>query len=291
MLKKKEDFNKMKKEEKEPQYYRSLTGGPAYNYRVYYLKAGQKIIYFLLAFIVGAVVGYLFYGGIGKNADGNATLLTYILNTLVCGIVGTAAGFLFLPVRQKQLLDKQQVVLRRQFRDMLEALSTSLSAGKNVTESFLDVYNDLKTQYESGSYILEEMQIINSGLANGLNIEEILKDFGYRSGNGDIQDFANVFEVCYRRGGNIKDTIRNTYEILNDKMNITEEIETIVSGSKNELMVMMVMPPVMVGMMKGLSPDFASNFTSSSGIMATSVAVVLFVAAYFVGRKVLEIKM
>ena len=39
---------------------------------------------------------------------------------------------------------------------------------------------------------------------------------------GDIEDFANVFQVCYRKGGNIKETIRNTYEIINDKMGIRQ---------------------------------------------------------------------
>ena len=50
-----------KKKEREPQWYMSEVGVPVYNYHVYYMKKVEKIIYILLAFVVGAVVAYLFY--------------------------------------------------------------------------------------------------------------------------------------------------------------------------------------------------------------------------------------
>jgi len=53
-----------KVEEPEPQYYMSATNMQMLNYKVYYMSKLEKILYFLLAFIVGAAVGYLFYGGV-----------------------------------------------------------------------------------------------------------------------------------------------------------------------------------------------------------------------------------
>lgn len=132
--------------------------------------------------------------------------------------------------------------------------------------------------------------MINAGLANGITIEELLADFGKRSGCDDIQDFASVFEICYRKGGNIRDTIRNTYDILSDKMSISEEIETIVTGSKSEQSLMLIMPVLLIGMIKIGSPEFAANFVTPSGLAATTIAMVMFVASYFIGRIVLDIK-
>ncbi|MBQ7015755.1 MAG: hypothetical protein IJN10_02170, partial [Firmicutes bacterium] len=61
----------MKKEKNlEPEYFMSKTNIPTLNYKVYRLKLKEKILYFLVAFAVGAAVGYLFYGGIGKNEFG-----------------------------------------------------------------------------------------------------------------------------------------------------------------------------------------------------------------------------
>ena len=281
-----------KKEQKElePQYYLSATNIPTYNYKVYYMKPMEKLLYFLLAFAVGAVVGYLFYGGIGKDEFGDPTMLTYVLNTLIPCSVGIIAGVLFLPIRTEQIINKKQATLKSQFRDMLESLTTSLGAGKNVTDSFKGIYDDLKVQYEEDAYIIKELEVIISGMANNIDVEDILEDFGRRSGIGDIESFANVFRICYRKGGNIKDTIRSTHEILSDKMEIAEDIETVVTGSKNEQNIMVVMPILLIGMIKLMSEDFAHNFTTVTGIISTTIAIGMFIASYFIGKAVLDIK-
>lgn len=281
---------KDKKKELEPQYYMSATNMPAYNYKVYYMSKIEKILYFMLAFAVGAAVGYLFYGGIGKDQYGNATNTTIILNIVIPGLVGIIAGKSFVPIRTKQIIDKQCRKLNQQFRDMLEALNTSLGAGKNVVDSFHSVYNDLKVQYDEDAYILKELEIVLSGMANNIDIEDLLADFGVRSGNDDIYSFANVFKICYRKGGNIKDTIRSTHSILSDKMEISEEIETIVTSSKTEQNIMVVMPIGLIGIIKLMSPDFASNFVTPTGIIATTVAIIMFAISYYVGKAVLNIK-
>ncbi len=283
---------KGKKEKKpiEPQYYVSATNIPTYNYKVYHMKVWEKILYFLIAFVAGAAVGYLFYGGIGKDEFGNPTTLTWILDITISGAIGFAAGSAFVPIRTQQIVDKQIRTIKSQFRDMLEALTTNLGAGKNVNDSFYSVYEDMKIQYDEGAYILKELEVIISGLANNIDIEDLLYDFGERSGSDDISSFANVFKICYRKGGNIKDTIRNTHSILSEKMEINEDIETVLTSNKTEQKIMMVMPIALIAIIKMMSPDFAANFTTPAGIIATTVAVGLFVASYFIGRTVLNIK-
>ncbi len=283
-------FKKKQKEEPQPQYYMSVTNEVTYNYNVYYLSGKEKVVYFLIAFVIGAAVGYLFYGGIGKDDLDQPTLLTYILDVLISCTIGLIAGKVFLPIRAKQIKEKKQRQLKEQFRDMLEALTTSLGAGKNVTDSFNAVKEDLSVQYEEDAYILQELSIILAGVNNNVDLEDMLEDFGRRSGIPDIESFANVFRVCYRKGGNIKDTIRSTHEILSDKMAIAEDIETVVTAGKNEQNIMLVMPVILIGMIKMLSSDFARNFTTPTGIISTTFAIGLFVAAYFIGKVVLDIK-
>ena len=272
----------------EPQYFKSAINSRVDNYRVYYLTKKEQILYFILAFIIGAFVGYTFYGGIGKNEFGEPTIVTYVLNVFVSVVVGIAAGKVFLPIRQKQILENRRKKLRHQFRDMLECFSTSLSAGKNVPDSFLSAYNDLSNQYEEGSFILNELSVLNTGIKFGVNAEDLMQDFGRRSGIPDIEDFANVFEISYRGGGNIKDVIRNTYEILSDKMQIEEEIETMITGSKSELNLLLVLPLGMVLLIKNSSPDFAANFATPAGIASTTIALVFTVGAYLIGRKIMD---
>ncbi len=284
-------FKKSKKESPEPQYYTSATNEQVYNYNVYYMSKTEKIIYFLAAFFVGAAVGYLFYGGLAKDEYGNSTLLTHILNIIIPSIIGIIAGYLFVPMRNKAIINKKKNQLNTQFRDMLDGLTTALGAGKNVPDSFVSVKEDLQLQYNEDAYILKEINVIISGIENNVPIEELLMDFGKRSGNQDIISFANVFKISYRKGGNLKDIIRNTHEILSDKMAINEEIETAISGSKLNINIMICMPIVLIAVIKMMSPEFAANFATAPGIISTSIAVVLFVIAYFVGKTMMEIKM
>ena len=284
-------MSKKQKKELEPQYYMSATNDKMLNYKVYYLSMKEKVLYFLLAFIVGAAVGYLFYGGIGKNGDGEPTTLTYVLNIIVMVLFGFIAAKIFLPIRVKQISAKRKRMLNLQFRDMLEALTTSLNAGKNVTDSYISVYEDLKVQYPEDAFILNEVKCIISGMNNNIAIEDVLFDFGNRSGNDDIISFANVFAICYQKGGNINDTIKTTHEILSDKIEIREDIETVVTSGKSEQNMMLVMPIILIAMIKMMSSTFAANFTTPVGIVATSIGIVMFVVSYFVGQKILDIKL
>lgn len=281
---------KKKKKVKKSQYIRSLNNMEVLDYRIYCMGKIERLMYILIAFAVGAAVGYLFYGGLAKDEYGNNTQMTYICNVLISCVVGLIATRLFLPVREKQLCQKRQKELRNQFADMLEALATSLSAGKNINDSFQGIYGDMKIQYGEEAYIVSEIHVILAGMTNNIPVENLLADFGQRSGIKDIENFAQVFSTAFRKGGNLKDIIQNTHEIIHDKVTIEMEIESVVASNKMEQKIMIALPILLVGFIKMSSPEFASNFASGSGIIATTIAIACFIAAYFVGQKILDIK-
>lgn len=281
----KDEVNKL------PEYGLSkVTNIRTMNYAVYHFKKWETVVYFLIAFIAGAFVGYLFYGNLGKDEYGEATIITYILNALIPTVVGVFAGKMFLPIRQKQIIEKRRKNLRDQFRNMLEGLVTSLGAGNNVPDSFAAVYEDLKIQYDSDAYIVKELEIILEGIRHNVPVEDIIMDFGDRSGIDDIKTFANVFNISYRKGGNIKDVIRNTHSIISEKIEIAEDIETTVTSGKMDQKIMLVMPIALISIIKFMSPEFAANFATPAGIASITIAVVCFVGAYFLGKSMLDIK-
>ena len=243
-----------------------------------------------MAFIVGAAVGYLFYGGLAKNEFGDSTTTTWILNIVISSVVGIVAGIMYIPIRTKQIMKKQQNDLKLQFRELLDALATSIGSGKNIVDSFKAARDDLNVIYSNEAAIIKELDVILDGIANNVDVEKSLLDFGIRSGLDDITSFANVFETCYRKGGNIKDVIKNTQQIITEKMEVEMEIQTIVAGAKNEQTIMTIMPIALIAIIKMMSPEFAANFATPAGIISTTIAVVMFIVAYFVGNIVLAIK-
>lgn len=276
-------------EEEAPEILYSATNQEVLNYGIYNLKRHEKLVWSIVAFFVGAIVAYLFYGGIGKDAYGDPTIITYVCNIVIIVLIGALAIKIFLPIRRKQILNKRKKTLHRQFIDLLDSLSASLASGQNVPSAFITAKNDLLVQYPEDSYIVKEVNQIIEGFNNNVPIEEMLADFGKRSGIKDISDFGRVFETSYRKGGNIKDIVRNTHEILSTKIQLEMEIQTKITSNKNEQNIMMVMPILIVGMVKMMGGDFADNFTTPSGLLFTTIGVGLFVLSYFIGQSILKI--
>ena len=283
----------MRKKEKEmqvPAFKISGTNRKMINYQVYEMSANEKAIYFLIAFVIGAAVAYLFYGGIGKDEYGNPTVLTHILDIAIMAIVGFVAGKVFLPIRRNQIIEARKKKLRKQFVDLLDSLATSISSGKNIPNAFIAAKEDLLVQYDADAFIVQEVDNIIAGINNNLDIGGMLLNFGERSGITDIRTFGRVFETAVSKGANMKEVIRNSHVILSNKCEIEAEIETKVASNKNEQNIMVIMPVILITMIKFAGSDFASYFTTPTGILSTTIAIAMFVGAYMLGRKILKIE-
>ena len=278
-----------KKKTRGPKYISSPLNNDMVNYKEYYMSPSEKIIYFLITFIVGGLAGLIFYGGLFK-VDGEATNANYISDGIFFVLAGLVALKFFIPAIQNSLKEKRDRKLKKQFMDMLETLSTSLSAGTTINESFINARDDLLNQYTKNDLIVIEISEIVSGIQNGRTLEEMLANFGERANNDDINNFSNVMANCYRLGGNFKDVVRRTRDIISDKIEILEEVETKLASNKLQLNAMCAMPVFLVGMLKVSNPSFSANLTSIRGIFTTTIAVGMFIGAYFWGRKIINVK-
>ncbi len=279
-----------KRKEREPQWYMSSMKIPLLNYNEYYMKKMEWIMYAIAFFSIGALIGYIFYGGIGVDMHGEPTRITYIIDSSVMIVFGIISFKILMPMRKKQLKRNRKKKIRKQFVDMLESLSVSIAAGQNVPSAMQTVRNDLLIQYTEKDYIVQEISAFLQEMENGIQIEDLFSDFGKRTGVEDISNFGKVFEVAYRRGGNLKEIVKSCYDILSEKIEIEMEIQTKVSSSANQMNIMILMPIFLIAMLKSSGEGFAENFTSVSGIISTTVSIFVFIIAYFVGRKILDIK-
>ena len=279
-----------KKKVREPQWYMSSTNIPVLNYNEYYMKKIEWLMYTIAFAAIGAVIGYIFYGGIGLDIHGEPTRITYIINLSVMSVFGIISFKILMPMRKNQLKTNRKKKIRKQFVDMLESLSVSIAAGQNVPSAMQTVKDDLLIQYTEKDYIVQEISVFLREMENGIPIEDLFSDFGKRTGIEDISNFGKVFEVAYRRGGNLKEIVKSCYDILSEKIEIEMEIQTKVASSANQMNIMILMPIFLIAMLKSSGEGFAENFTSASGIISTTVSILVFIIAYLVGRKILDIK-
>lgn len=239
------------------------------DYKQYNLNMGEKVVAFAVGALLAFFVLHIFFGNI-------------IVDTVGAVVTGIVAQ----PILKNILKERRKNNLIGQFKDMLDSLSTSYSVGKNTTGSFEDAYKDMELQYGSSSDICLELNRINIGLKNVSSIEDMLADFADRSGIDDIRTFADVFYAINRRGGNIKTIIGETKSIICEKIEIEQEIRTITSSSANSLYIIMCLPLLIVPMVSGFSEDGDPLI----GILTKIAAIILFVIAFLIGKKITSIK-
>ncbi len=247
--------------------------GEGTDYNEYIPTQKEKTLWFIIGMVVSGAVLYIFYESIVASI-----------------VIGAVCGIVFVPLRTKSVIKKRKAVLTTQFRGLLDALSTSIGAGKNMYDSFVNAADDLAVQFSYDSDIVKEVNLIRTGLDNNIQVEDLLLNFAERSGIVDVRNFANVFATCYKKGGNIKEVIKNTASIIGDKIEIQMELETMVSGQKNEQNIMLVMPIGFILVLKSMGGDLI-DLQSPTGILSVTVSLIIFIAAYFVSQKIMNIKL
>lgn len=273
----------------EPYYMNSPLNNPMINYKVYQIDKIENIFFRIVFFVLGGFVGLIFFSGLFK-IDGYATIKTYISDIVVFIGFGLFAMKFLMNMYVKRATEKQQNKLKNQFRDMLESLTSSLSSGSNVNMAFVAVLNDLSMQYTEKDFIIIEMREIINGLGQNIPIEAMLRNFGNRSGNEDIESFADIFEVCYRNGGDMRLVINRTHSLITEKIAVSDEIETKLTSNKMQHNIMSIMPIAVVALLKLTNQSFATNFTTPIGVIVNIIAIGVFVGAYKYGQKIVDIK-
>ena len=280
----------MAKKVKGPQYIPSALNTPMINYNEYYMNGKEKFITFLIGFVGGGAVGLVFYGNQFLDEEGNTTTASAICNVIIFVLIGLIATKVVFPMRTEQLRVKRRKDLRKQFRSFLEALAVSLSSGMNISDSLIAAHNDLKIEYSEDAYIVAEVKEMIDGMQNNVPIEEMMASLGERSSIEDIKNFGVVFELCYRAGGNMKDIVRRTSDIISEKIEIEAEIETALTSNKSQFTIMMIIPVGMILMIRTMMSTFAKSFATVPGVIAMTIAIAIFIGAYKLGTKITDIK-
>lgn len=243
------------------------------DYDVYVMTKSEKMFTIVVAAIALFAVGYVFYHSL-------------ILSTLLALFAVKAPK-----IRTRQIIDKRKNQLSLQFKDMLYSLSSALSVGKSVETGIRDSLQDLQVIYpDPETDILVELGLILRGLGMNNTIEDMFGQFAERAHLEDIDNFVDIFVTCKRTGGDLIEVMRSTSNTIGDKIEVKQEIETMISGKKYEFNFLMILPVIMVLFLTLTSGDYmAPVFTTIVGRIAMTAAIAIFALAYVVGSKIMKI--
>lgn len=199
-------------------------------------------------------------------------------------------GIFFYREEKKDLLRKEDEELRQQFKELLFLASAGQKAGYSVENAFMKSYTDLQYLYGERSRICLLLKKIGIGLENNISMTELWKKAGKEYGITEIAEFAKVFEIAKESGGNLTEFMDNTAQIIGNKADTKEELNTLLSARKLEQKIMNMMPIALILYVDLTSPGYFDNlYHSLSGACMMSIALIIYIIAYLWGKRLTEI--
>lgn len=244
------------------------------NYDNYNMSAKEKQKWALMAMAIAFIASYIFY------------------KSIICSSIFCLIGLKYPEIKKKEIIYNRKQKLLLQFKEALYVISTSLSAGKSVENAFIDAHEDLQSvfSFEKENYILDELLYINRRIKMNQTIEDALEDFANRSGLEDVRTFTNVFIACKTTGGNLKSVTEITSRIIGEKINIKQDIQTMVSGKKFEANMLGVIPFGLILFLDASAPDFLNALYTLPGRLMSTVALIVIAISVLWGRKIMSIE-
>lgn len=245
------------------------------NYKVCPMKFYEHIAVFAAITIIATAVMFVFYHSLVISLIAAVIIAFFLEKSYANGKIRS---------RRKRL--------RAQFRDMLESMAVAARAGNSELGALQAALKDLKLTYNEESDIIIEVTNILERYNNGIQLRALFKDFGERSGVEDIISFAQIFEVIEGKSNKFSDIIKQTQQMISDKIEIEQEIETVLTAPKQETAIMLVMPVLLMLMFSSDGDDgmMGMLFTTLEGRLITTACVAVFIGSYFLAQKMTDIK-
>ncbi|MBE5844773.1 MAG: hypothetical protein E7302_11510 [Butyrivibrio sp.] len=228
---------------------------------------------FLRNVIVMIAIGKLFYGSYGVSV---------ILSPL-------CLFWLVIQKEKKKRIENHELGV--QFKDALMSVSTAQKAGYSIENSFAEAGKDMKLLYGKNSPICRELSKIELGIKNNIPIETMIKELGVTSKNKDIEEFAGVFLVAKRSGGNMTEIIERCVNVIGKRIAVENEIDVLIAAKRMEAQIMEVVPFGIIAYVGFTNPGFLNPlYGNPLGISVMTVCLVIYIAAYLMIEKIIAIE-
>lgn len=200
----------------------------------------------------------------------------------------SVVGVFFFRTLRRKKAERAGRELSSQFRECILCVSASLRAGYSVENAFLEAEKDMGVMYGRNSLICAELEFLRRGLNMNITVEELLGEIAKRSRCDDIGEFARIFALAKRNGGNMTEIIQTSANRIGKKIELRNEIQTVLGGRRLEFMIMRLMPfGILFYIEMGTPGYFAPLYHNPFGVAVMTGCLTVYAAAYFLGEAVL----
>ena len=243
------------------------------DYAEYHFSLREGILAFLEGGFLVGMIGYFFYR--------SWIACLFLLPVFV----------LFMRERKRHLAKRRRQELSLQFKDLVLALAANVKAGYSVENAMRESYRDMELLYGAESPICLEVRHILRGLENNMVLERLLYDLGVRSRLTDIMQFADVFLIDKRSGGNLTEILEKTAGVIGQKIETDKEIQLMIGAKKMEQKIMNMVPFLIIFYIGTTSRGFFDVlYHNLVGVAVMTVCLLFYGAAYLLSKRIVEIE-
>ena len=221
-------------------------------------------------------------------------LCSYIFyDSLIPAMLLFVPAFCFLGKKEvRKLIRQRKEKLKREFLTETSLLNDFLRSGYSFENALRASEKELLELFGKDSDMLREVRLMCSGFALNRTAEESFLDLAGRADVPEISEFASVFTLVNRSGGQLREVIRASADNLTAAFSVEDEIRTMIASKKMEQAIMDIMPLGILLYVRMASPDLLNvMYTTITGNLIMTVCLAVYAAAYFWSEKIMDIHM
>lgn len=225
----------------------------------------------------------------GKGAFICGVFAVLFYKSMIAFLILLPLSYFYVRLKKKQKIKERRKKLSLEFLEGIKSIASALNAGYSAENSFQEAYRDLSLIYSKDDDIMREFYSIIHKIQMNCTVEHALEDFAVRSNVEEIMDFAEVFMIAKRTGGDMIKIIKNTCKVIEGNIEMQREIDISISGKRYEAGIMNLVPLAIIAYMWFFSSDFMKPmYHNISGIAIMTIALLVYITAYFLSQKIVS---
>jgi len=233
----------------------------------------EIIIYLFESLFLTILISYLFYKSV------YAIFLWFIIFPI------------FIKKKQNKKIKDQKNKLGVEFKEAMQSVSTSLTAGYSIENAFKDAQKELCSVYGNNSLMVKELQVMNARSSLNQPMEDLVLQFALRSDIEDILLFGQILYFAKRGGGDFIKIIKTTMDHISEKMEVQREIAIMIAQKELEQKIMNVIPLFILLYMDITSPKYMEVlYKNVIGIVLMTLCLIIYMLAIIISEHIIDIK-
>lgn len=216
--------------------------------------------------------------------------LILLTGNIIFSVLISSLSILLVPFHKKQYIKALRDRIILEFQDFIYLLDSSLKSGKSFDNALIEVKFNLCNMYGEDAILGKELDKIIYWNKIGINYEKgfVLLEDEYQI--GFLKEFGNILEITRNKGGNLKEVLEKTNNILSERLETDREIKTLLAKQRMEVLILRVIPFIMLLAIRFLYPEMIKFLTTNIIGISTFLGVgLLFILSFFISNKLMEV--